>query len=332
MIMADEIVELCYAFERKVLSKHQMLSLQKSLITNHLKRVSADRSSQRCGALPISSRTDINVFVVDTGINKLTSLNLVGGFSATGSDHFTDTTGHGTHVAGIIGGYDQLTGITGIVPGVRLWSVKITDNTNSGLLNSLLKGLNWILQGKNTIWKGYGIVNVSLAGGSNQYIDDMMNKLAKEGIIVCASAGNFSGNANNYSPAHCKSVITVGATYQPDYNSFAIFSNHGSAVDILAPGSDIYSLYTTDNYSSMSGTSMACPIVTGTVALMLSSKQFTETGENLVKRIKTELIEASSSVLSKNYDNTMTENKRIAMHERLRAMGTPDVCVKAGCF
>lgn len=328
----DQPIDLCYSLERRVLTRQQMLCVPKPHLSSYLRRISADRSSQKLNQTPIGTRTDINVFVVDTGINKLPGLNVVGGYSVCNDNCYLDSNGHGTHIAGIIGGYDQLTGLMGVVPGVRLWSVKITNNSGLGMLNSILRGLDWIYQNKDKVWHGHGIVNISMAGGINKYLDEAVTKLTQTGIIVCAAAGNFGGNADNYSPAHCPDVITVGATYQADYSAFAIYSNHGRVIDILAPGSDIYSLYDSNNYAIMSGTSMACPVVTGTVALMLSSRNIPGTGSDFVKRVKAELLNAAYPIQSKNADNTITNNNRIAMNDRIRNLGTTDVCVKAGCF
>lgn len=317
--------------ERVLVSKRQMMAMNASQSNAYLRRIGADRSSQTCGAKPISEREDINMFVVDSGINNLPGLNIVGGYSSSGSDYLVDTDGHGTHIASIIGANDPHTSIRGVVPGARLWSVKITSEDTKLIRKPLLQGLDWILEGKGSTWKGTGIVNISFTGKIDPYIDKAVNDLVDNGIIVCVSAGNYAGNASLCSPAHLDSAITVGAIYQPGYTDFAPFSNCGPSVDILAPGSEIYAFFNDTHYAKVSGTSMACPIVAGVVALLVSSNKVA-IDKHTAGKIKTMMIETSSQTITKNYDKTVEENKRINLTQRTKSFGTTDVCVRAGCF
>lgn len=319
----DEEIELSYV-------KPSLIPVQivpkSNGVQAFVKRVGADRSSQSLGKA-LSDRTDINLFVVDSGISKRAEINLVGGYNSSGGDvnAYHDNNGHGTHVAGIAGA------TFGVAPGVRLWAMKVTSDNGIGSLMTILKALDWILKGKDKVWKGYGIVNVSMSGGLNKYVDQAVEKLCKAGVIVCVAAGNFGIDASFSSPARVSDAITVGATCDKNYSSFADYSNHGSSIDILAPGSNIYSLYRS-GYAILSGTSMSCPVVSATVALMLSSGRDIPKGEQLVKEVKASLIRFSSLSSSLNYDKTMTNNPRITLTEKAKRSGTTNVSVKAGCF
>jgi len=293
--------------------------LSSQYISPYIYRVGANNSSQASGNgtnpnPSLENRTDINVFVVDTGIAFHTDLNVVGGRNFSGGDvnAWQDGNGHGTHVAGIIGARDNHFGMVGIAPGVRLWSVRVLNNSGSGTISGVINGLNWILANRNVLWKGNAIVNLSLGGGASSLLDAAVNTLINNGIPVVVAAGNSGQNAYFYSPARVSNAITVGATSPlPSYYLLASFSNYGTIVDILAPGTQIYSTYLRNMYASISGTSMATPIVTGTVALMLSTVNVPGQGLTFCHNIRNILVSVSAAYYLYNYNRTYSYNNRV---------------------
>lgn len=218
---------------------------------------------------PTYTGDPIKIAVVDTGIDTkhgdLTG-NLKGGTSTvayTGS--FTDDNGHGTHVAGTIAAVDNSIGVVGVAPLADLYAVKVLDRNGSGYLSDVIEGLQWSIAGD------MDVVNMSLGTSSYSYAFDLaVQQTAEAGIVVVAAAGNSGSGQDtvNY-PARFANVIAVSATDANDV--IASFSSRGPSVDLAAPGVSIFSTYRRNSYSTLSGTSMAAPHVTGAVALVLSS-------------------------------------------------------------
>lgn len=304
-----------------------------------IKRIGGKNSSMIVGDGngSLANRNDINVFIVDTGISQHPDLNVIGGrnFTTTDPNIWQDFNGHGTHVSGIVGAYDNSYGIAGVAPGVRLWAIKALGDDGSGLLSNIISALNWILSIKDTIWSGYGIINMSIAGPVSNTLDDAVDVLINNGIPVCVSAGNSNTNAINFSPGRLDNAITVGATgINPYYDTLAYYSNYGSVLDILAPGSNIYSTYLNGSYTFLSGTSMAAPVVTGTIAVMLSttSPSSTPTSITFSNDVRTALVNASSLVSCNCYDGTIGSNPVINLPGVAITAGTPNISVWVGSF
>jgi subtilisin family serine protease len=173
-----------------------------------------------------------------------------------------DGHGHGTHVAGTIGGTTY-----GVAKGVHLYAVRVLDNNGDGTYSQVIAGIDWVTA--NHI--DPAVANMSLAGPRDMAVDAAVRTSIAAGVTYCVAAGNETDEAVNSSPAAVTEAITVGAT--SNYDEFAYFSNYGSVVDLEAPGVDVVSAYpTSDNgTATMSGTSMATPHVAGAAALYLEA-------------------------------------------------------------
>jgi subtilisin family serine protease len=216
-----------------------------------------------------STGTGIFAYVVDTGINSKHvdfGSRVRPGFSAVkGSKSTEDCNGHGTHVAGTIGG-----NIYGVAKNVSLISVRVLSCSGSGPNSGVIAGLDWILK-QSTVTNSSKVVNMSLGGGVSATLDNTVAKLTNAGITVVVAAGNDNSNACNSSPARAPSAITVAASDSNDV--LASFSNFGDCVDVIAPGVAIKSTWvgSTTATRSLGGTSMASPHVAGAIARYLST-------------------------------------------------------------
>jgi subtilisin family serine protease len=224
-----------------------------------------------------SSVPDVDVFVVDTGIDyQHPDLNVISHrtFVTTAQEKNRggmDMNGHGTHVAGIIGAKDNATGIVGVCPGARLHAVKVLDSSGSGYMSWILAGLDYIGTIKAKSPTKRMVVNLSLGAtsASTTSMDLAIQRLIQRGITCVVAAGNDATSGSSCSPAHVSEAITVGS--YDSSNTWSHFSNYGSCVDLVAPGSSIVSTYPKRRYATLSGTSMACPHATGAVALYLAT-------------------------------------------------------------
>ena len=210
--------------------------------------------------------TGVHAYVVDTGI-RLTHAQFTGrignGFDAvTAGGNASDCNGHGTHVAGTIGGSTY-----GVAKGVTLHPVRVLGCTGSGSYAGVIAGIDWVTA--NHVKPA--VANMSLGGGAYQPVDDAVTRSIAAGVTYAIAAGNNASNSCNYSPARTPNAITVGSTTSAD--AVSSFSNQGACVDLFAPGSSILSSwYTSDSATNtISGTSMATPHVAGVAALLLQA-------------------------------------------------------------
>ncbi|MFJ8685116.1 S8 family peptidase [Micromonospora wenchangensis] len=228
-----------------------------------------DRIDQRNRPLNSSytypnTATNVRAYIIDTGIR--TTHTDFGGRATWGTNtvdsNNTDCNGHGTHVAGTVGGTKY-----GVAKGVRLIAVKVLNCAGSGSTTGVISGVNWVTA--NAVKPA--VANMSLGGGVSTTLDNAVANSISSGITYALAAGNSSANACNSSPSRVASAITVGATTSTDAR--ASYSNYGTCVDLFAPGSSITSSWNTNDSAtnSISGTSMASPHVAGAAALVLSA-------------------------------------------------------------
>jgi subtilisin family serine protease len=211
-----------------------------------------------------STGAAVKVAVLDTGIDSShpdLSGNYKGGYNAINpKKRPNDDNGHGTHVAGTIAAIDNTIGVVGVAPDAHLYAVKVLDRRGYGFYSDIIEGLEWAKD------NDMDVISMSLGGSaSTQSLLDAVNAAYNSGIVLVASSGN-NGNSVLY-PAKYANVIAVAAT---DINDdVASFSNPGPEVDLAAPGVNVLSTYKGGAYAWGDGTSMACPHVTGVVALIL---------------------------------------------------------------
>lgn len=224
--------------------------------------------------LPVDSRftslsrgAGVTAYVVDSGIRFSHSEfagRAVPGFDYTGGAG-GDCNGHGTHVAGTLGGATY-----GVAKDVSLVSVRVFDCRGSGTTSSILAGLDWIVAHHQV--GAPAVANMSFGGGStSKALDAAVARVIDDGITVAVSAGNSKKKACKASPARVPAAITVGASDQSDRR--ASFSNYGDCVDLFAPGVNVLSADASSDSAArfLSGTSMSAPHVAGVAALLLQN-------------------------------------------------------------
>lgn len=233
-----------------------------------------DRVDQR--TLPLSTTyaydltgAGVTTYVIDTGI-RFSHDEFDGrarfGFDAFGGDG-SDCNGHGTHVAGTVGGTTY-----GVAKDVDLVSVRVLDCDGSGSTSGVIAGVDWVAAHHTAA----AVANMSLGGGISAALDTAVRNSIASGVTYAVAAGNGNwlgreSNACNYSPARVAEAITIGATTSTDVKTS--WSNYGDCVDWFAPGLAITSAWSTSDgaINTISGTSMATPHVAGAAALYLQA-------------------------------------------------------------
>jgi len=216
---------------------------------------------------PDHSGAGVTVYIIDTGI-RCTHTDFGGRcrfgarFGQGGQD---DGNGHGTHCAGTAAGTSY-----GIAKAANLVAVGVLGPTGSGAWDDVISGINWAASDCN----GFCVGSMSLGGGATTTVDNAANAFVTAQRFMSVAAGNNNGNAQNYSPARAADVFTVMASEQFNGQARkASYSNYGTACQLWAPGSSITSAWSTSDSATntISGTSMACPHVSGAAALAFAS-------------------------------------------------------------
>jgi subtilisin family serine protease len=235
---------------------------------NKVIRINATQASATWGIDRVDSRTGldriynysstgqgVHAYIIDTGL-RTTHNEFKGrvgkGFSSINDGRGeNDCHGHGTHVAGSVGGTSY-----GVAKDVTVHGVRVLGCDGSGSDAGVIAGIDWVA--KNAIKPA--VANMSLGGDKSESLDEAVQKAVKSGVVFVVAAGNENQNACNVSPANVPEAITVGATTRTDAR--ASYSNFGRCLDIFAPGSSITSAWRTSDSatSTISGTSMASPL------------------------------------------------------------------------
>jgi subtilisin family serine protease len=208
----------------------------------------------------------VKAYIIDTGIRR-THTDFGGraihGYSAINDGRgSTDCNGHGTHVAGTVGGSTW-----GVAKGATLVAVRVLDCNGSGTNSGVIAGVDWVTSDHAS--GAPAVANMSLGGGASSALDTAVRNSISDGVTYVVASGNSNVDACNSSPARVSEAITVNSSTSSDARSS--FSNWGSCTDIFAPGSSITSAwYSSDTATNtISGTSMATPHVAGAAALYL---------------------------------------------------------------
>jgi hypothetical protein len=265
-----------------------------------LKRIGATRALAGIGNHKTRRPFDADVAIIDSGISrKHPDVTPAGGKDCSRSRTWADGYGHGTGVASILGAKDNRQGIVGLLPGVRLWSVRIFDDAGRGKVSSVLCALDWMAGKRDRRRRGKPFFEgatmsfaVIFAGrdpstrpcgeGRPDVIHKAVCRIVRQGTILVAAAGNYGDAARQRAPAAYPEVITVSA--MADYDgrpggrgrqsqaclvgsalerddAFASFSSFGRVVDLIAPGKCIWVAVKGGGYARVAGTSFATPIV-----------------------------------------------------------------------
>lgn len=284
-----------------------------------INRIDGDLASTRAGDGGGSVATP--VAIIDSGSGPHDDLNVVGGVSCVGGK-YSDQTGHGTHVAGIVGAKDNGFGVVGVSPGAPLYSVRVLDRFGSGTVSTVACGIDWVTA--NAASTGINVANMSLRfqnsaddGNCGNTNNDALHKAicgsVTAGVTYVVGAGNEANDFATNVPAAYDEVLTVtgiadydgrpGGTGSAscragqddaaaDFSSFGVRAED-QAHTMAAPGVCIYSTYP-GGYNTLSGTSMASPHVAGLVAACLAAGKCSGAPRAVIDKVRTDAAAYSS--------------------------------------
>lgn len=203
----------------------------------------------------------VTAYVIDTGVTPHPDFadRIAPGVDiVNGDDDPADGNGHGTFVAGIIGGTEF-----GVAKKIRVAGVKVLSDTGSGTIADVIAGVDWVTANA----ARPAVANMSLGGGANQALDDAVRNSISSGVTYTLAAGGSASDASNFSPARVAEALTIGASTPDD--CMASHTNYGAVVDMFAPGHEIVGPWPGGGSQTLSGSSFAAPHVAGAVAMYL---------------------------------------------------------------
>lgn len=236
--------------------------------------------------------SEIEVAIIDTGIDRDhpdLSLNIkwcIAVLNGRVSERCDDRNGHGTHVSGTVAALDNEIGVVGVAPEVEIYMIKALNDAGLGTWSDLILAIEMAIKGPDGVVDADGdgvivgdpeddapeVISMSLGGGSPPTsLHDIIKVAYSYNITLVAAAGNEGADSPSY-PAAYPEVIAVGAI--DEYDNVPDWSNRNP--EVVAPGVNILSTYPDDTYEELSGTSMACPHVSGTVALIQAARLINE--------------------------------------------------------
>ncbi|KAK3346192.1 serine protease [Lasiosphaeria hispida] len=299
------ITEIFVADEVSYIEQDAYISLNAQLTqgsaTTGLARISHADTGERGYVFDSSAGEGITAYVVDTGI-LITHSEFEG--RATFAANFvndvdTDENGHGSHVAGTIGGKTF-----GVAKNVELVAVKVLDADGGGTNSGVLAGMEFVVTNATARGlAGKAVMNMSLGGSRSRAINSAINAIANAGVVPVVAAGNENQDTVNTSPGSADAAITVGAIDQRT-DERASFSNFGPGVDIFAPGVNVLSVGIDNNTATdtLSGTSMASPHITGLAAYLMALEGIT--GVTAVSNRIKQLAAATGANVGNNVQGT----------------------------
>ncbi|KAL2074651.1 hypothetical protein VTL71DRAFT_8430 [Oculimacula yallundae] len=266
-----------------------------------LRRISHAAAGETGYVFDNTAGAGIVAYIVDTGIR--TTHQEFGGRASFGANFVntvnTDENGHGSHVAGTVGG-----ATFGVAKQVELVAVKTLDAKGAGTNSGVISGLNFVATNATARnLAGKAVMNMSIGGSKSAALNSAVAALTKAGVTVVVAAGNENQDAKNVSPASAPSAITVGAVDANDAK--ASFSNFGPDVDIFASGVKVQSVgFQSDTASAvLSGTSMASPHVAGLAAYLMSFEKLA-TPADVIARMKALATATGAAVTGANAQTT----------------------------
>lgn len=284
------------AFDAQVpLNTLQILPISNTqTVPTGVNRVDVDKNT----ILSISGqRVNTDIAIIDTGIDRNhADLNVIRGATCFGAGLLggSDDNGHGTHVAGIAAAKNNNFGVVGVAPGANLWAIKVLNAAGTGSLSCVIAGVDYVTAYASQI----EVANMSLGCKcQSQALKEAIARSVDTGIVYVVAAGNDGEDASSFEPANYSldidGVLTISAIADSDGrcgslgpstssgsdDNLASFSNFGEPITLAAPGVNIRSTYLFGTYTTLSGTSMATPHVTGAVALLVDSQSTLSPGE-----------------------------------------------------
>jgi len=242
----------------------------------------------------------INVGIIDTGICQShvdLSPNIRDCVSFINGEDEEDYNGHGSHVAGIIAGSKNEKGIIGVAPEVNLYSAKAIGKDGTGTEESVYNALAYLKDHK------VNIINMSIGIGQVPIsMQKLMKEMHEEGIIFVVAAGNYGEWSSNTLSGFAKLDFTISVGAIDKQKNRAPFSSIGYQLDYMEPGVDVYSCYKDGGYAVLSGTSMACPHMTGIVALLMEKNLRENNKIPTFKELMTQLNNLAQDLVDDGFD------------------------------